>query len=250
MHFIADAMSGLDSQLHLHHPAKLSAYTAADPTAALLTRNRVASAAAVANRPAVPLPVGSNNSQSVVRVSAHDATNSQLLISRALTSSLSSGSGNKTVLSGSGLQYSAAAGQQEPKMSALIEPQLAGQQLMMSAASSQQQQRYQELLSQRLLGGGGGGGGQIVRLTAGSSSDFGAAAGQPTRPMSAVQASMGSGGEIGAYSRTAAAGGAVMGGMVQTLPRSQGIMSHHQQQQPQIHQEFTHQECFLNPPNR
>jgi hypothetical protein len=248
-------MSGLDSQLHLHHPgAKLGPAAGShhhhpafnDPTAALLNRNRVSASAAVANRPAVPLPSG-NSGQNLVRVSAND--NSQLLISRALTSSLSGGSGisSKAVLSGGGLQYSAG-GSQQPKMSPLIEPQMsatiAGQHPQLTAASSQQQQRYQELLSQRLLAGGGG---QIVRLTAGSNSDFGSAV-QPTttaRPMS-VQAVVGSG-ESGAYR---VAGGGVVGGgsgVVQTLPRNQGMSAHQQQQQPQIHQEFTHQECFFHP---
>ena len=228
-----DEMSGLESQLHLqHHQAKLSSghhqiFAAGGDTTILASRSRLAAA----NRPAVPLPTAAGG-QNLVRVSTN-ANDHHLVISRALSSSLSNGSAptNASAVIGGGMVYAATNGQQ-PKASALIDPQhLTASQL---AASNANQQRYQELLSQRLLNSG-----QVVRLAA--KSDFTSAATvQPARP-SSVQSGSG-----GGYRSAAGVLGVGSSSVVQTLPRSSGQQPVGNQQQHMLHQEFSNQECFFS----
>ncbi len=231
-------MSGLESQLHLHHhQTKLAGGSSSghhyigDTTtaAAILARGR-ASAAAAANRPAVPLPTATG--QALVRVSA--ANDRHVILSRALTSSLSAATVNNTpaISAGGVMAFASNITGPQSKILTAVDSQ---HHTSLTAAPSQQQQqaaRYQELLSQRQAVGL-----NHARLTAGSTSDFASVAvQQPARPNSVQPTGY----------RLAAGGGSAGGGggsvLVQTLPRSQPI-PYQQSTQQQTHQEFTHQEC-------
>jgi hypothetical protein len=212
---VSDEMSGLENQLNLHQLKMNSSghqlFASSLPdmggssSVASLRGSPVTSLRIAANRPAVPLPTGGQN---VVRVSADHV---MVPAGRSLSANGPSGL--------SGVHAAATVGSHQSKSASAAMGDL-GQQQHVAATNH----RYQELISQRILNS------QTLCLAsnAGDFTSGSVAAGVPksARSVSAMQP------VSGGY-RSAV--GAVGSGLVQTLPR-------HQQQQ-QLHQDFSNQEC-------